>query len=304
MPDQIAQLVKAASADGSQWGVLYKMFYPGMFSVALRICGERDTAADAVHDAFVTAYLKIAQLKDPAKFAGWMKQIVIRTCHRAIASNKKHRRVDIISSDFVHHSEDAISKTIEESEKNGKFFGALASLPESLNLAILLRYFSSYQSYEDIASILRLPIGTVRSRLHQAKTKLTEFWREQEDIDSTFLQESEQWNSFYREVYGEMHRDDNMKDAFVRHVSGGLLASSDALEPKFGNVFDHMVIADREAGSWLQPTNVFSGGNITVIEANHFNSADHPDHCPRRSVVVIQRNGGTASNIHIHVSRN
>jgi DNA-directed RNA polymerase specialized sigma24 family protein len=63
----------AGTGEEAAWNVLYRQYYPSLYSVALRICGNTSVAKDAVQDTFMMAYLKLAQLKDIAAFGGWIK---------------------------------------------------------------------------------------------------------------------------------------------------------------------------------------------------------------------------------------
>ena len=303
MSNNVAQLVRDAANDGGNWNALYRRFYPGMFAIALRICQNKEIAADAVQDAFIIGYLKISQLKEPEKFAGWIKQIVIHACYRAMTTEKKHFSLEKISDESNDYFADVINKTFDDFDEKAKLFGALSSLPDVLSSSILLRYLSSYQSYDQIATILGIPAGTVKSRLNQAKAKLIDFWQQREDVNSCFYRESEEWNTFYKDAYGGMHLDNNFKDTFMHHVSKSILVSPKDVQPVSGRIFESMVAEDREVGSWLQPTNVVTSGNVSVIEATHYNSSDHPNHCPEQSVVIIFREGAKASKVRLHVQK-
>jgi hypothetical protein len=63
-----------------------------------------------------------------------------------------------------------------------------------------------------------------------------------------------------------------------------------------------MIVDDRKYGSWLSPFNVVSSGNISIIEARHFNSSEHPQHCPMRSVLVLYRDNTGVSKMSLHPS--
>jgi hypothetical protein len=62
-----------------------------------------------------------------------------------------------------------------------------------------------------------------------------------------------------------------------------------------------MIYNDRKAGSWLSPLNIITSGNISIIELKHFNSQEHPDHCPDRSVMVIHRTKDKVSTLQLQI---
>ncbi|MCE7067136.1 RNA polymerase sigma factor [Dyadobacter sp. CY326] len=295
--------VKAAIAgEAAGWNVLYKKYYPGMYTVALRICNDRNVAADAVQDAFVTAYLKLSQLNDPANFGGWLKQIVTNTCYRALSRQRKVIQIDDLPQESEHFWEDEISRKMDQLSTQSKLYGVLWQLPEVLHSTVILRYFSNFHSYEQISVILNVPIGTVRSRLNQAKLKLGEYWRSQQDVTDIYLRESEQWNEFYYALFEGMHTDDGHMNQFLKHIHQGQLTLANGKSFAGAVLMENMVANDREVGSWLEPVNVFSSGAISIIESIHFNSDDHPDHCPASSVTVLYREKDKASKILLHTA--
>jgi RNA polymerase sigma-70 factor (ECF subfamily) len=293
-------VIAANAGHETSWKILYAHFYPAMYAIAIGICRNTDVAADRVQDAFITAYLKLSQLNDPERFGAWLKQIVIHKCYR---SNYDHQR--FVSLEALSHErdwKDDTDKVQEDVCRHRHLSDLLATLPAALNSTVLLRYFSGFQSYEQIAAILQIPIGTVRSRLSQAKKILRDHWQKHPETDASYHQGSEEWNGCYADWYGGMHAHDKCKSAFVRHVAGADVVLPTGKRWAGKLIFEQMVREDRQVGSWLQPVNIVSSGNISIIESRHFNSPTHPHHCPTHSILVIFRQGGKASRLFVHTA--
>lgn len=300
----VHEWVRAAKAgEDAAWTGLYRQYYPGTYAVALRICGNPMAAEDAVQDAFLTAYLKLAQLTDPSAFGGWLKKIVTHACYRALQRNRSTERLDGIPPETDRYWHDEINQTFDQLSTQSRLSSALAQLPDVLRSTLLLRYFSTFQSYEEIAAILGVPVGTVRSRLNQARLKLTEQWHNHPDVSEFRASESDEWDGFHRSVYGGMHQSDECKNQLLDHLHKHIrITRAD------GNVFtgslllERMVADDRNVGSWLKPITVVSSGTITIIEASHVNVPEHPDHCPTASVAVLHREQGKVNQMRLYTS--
>jgi RNA polymerase sigma factor (sigma-70 family) len=301
---QTEQWVKAARAGEEQaWACLYNQYYPGLYPIALGLCNHTQMAKDAVQDAFVTAWLKMAQLKTNAAFGGWIRQIVIRNCYRGLrglGGLDERNREEMAANRLV---EDGQTAKWDNMATHDRLYASMSCLPPSLHSTVMLRYFSGFQSYEDIARILCVPVGTVRSRLHQAKLKLVDEWQRHVDSGTSFFEQSEEWNHFYLTAFSAMHHHDNYKNRFVHHLQKDMqVVLAGGKQDNGRRLFEKMVMEDRSVGSWLAPVNVVSCGNISVVEARHFNSAEHPHHCPLRSVLVLYRNKKEVSKMNFHVS--
>jgi RNA polymerase sigma-70 factor (ECF subfamily) len=296
-------VVAAKAGDEAGWTGIYTQIYPGMYATALGICQDMDVAADLVQEAFVAAYLKLPQLTHPERFGGWLKQIVVHKCYQAISKKGLIISLDHMPPDWGEGYESELDKAREKLEHQHRLHGLLAALPDVLSGPLLLRYFSSFQSYEEIASILQIPIGTVRSRLNQAKKKIKAYWQDHTVNGSDVEKEGEVWNNRYADWYGGMHAHNACKSAFVRHVQEAQVTFPTGRRHAGRPVFEQMIAADREVGSSLQPFNILSSGNLSIIESRHSNSPDHPHHCPDRSVVVLFRKGGQAAQLIIHTAQ-
>jgi len=300
----VSQLVQAArQGQATAWNMLYKQYYPAVYATALQLCPDASMASDAAQDAFITAYLKLDQLKDAAAFGGWMKTIITNHCYRLHRRQPRLTSLEAIPVESDGWWHDELNAMLDRLHINNTLHAAIAELPETLRTTLLLRYFSGFNNYENIASILSVPVGTVRSRLNQAKLKLSEQWTRFSDGGGEVSLAHEEWNAFYYSAFGEMHVNTSSRARMVNHLQKNV----EVLLPDGGRssgrkLFEGKVISDLQAGSWLTPTNVISSGNISIIEVKHFNSAEHPHHCPPRSALVLYRQKAEAFRISFHFS--
>ena len=284
-------MVRAAHAgEKGGWNRLYNHYYPGLYAIALQHCDDATIAQDMVQEAFIIAYLKLSQLKDTVAFSGWIKSILLHACHKHYRRNRESKWESITAKETEKLWHDDLNRQQDLLSIQSTLHASIADLPEVLRTTLLLRYFSAFQSYENIAAILSVPVGTVRSRLNQAKLKLSEQWKKPRDVNANTLQESESWNNFYDSTLSGMHHHENCKDEFIKHLRNDVqIITPGRTSIRDNRYFEGMIYDDRKAGSWLSPLNITTSGNISIIELKHFNSTEHPDHCPAGSVMVIHR---------------
>ena len=301
---KIDEWVKRARAgEQAAWTLLYKQFYPQAYAIALRICGNTPAAKDAVQDAFVIAFMKLAQLKDPGAFAGWLRKIVTYNCYRALNRDGYNKNITHLPIESDSWWEDEVNIKFDWLSRQSSLYSAMTQLPAALQSTLFLRYFSDYQSYEEIATILSIPVGTVRSRLNQAKFKLAEQWHQHQDADESAVNENEEWNAFYHSVYSGIHSQDYYKNKLIDHLDKNIRIIGARDKVNTGrSVFENIIANDRKVGSWLQPVNVLTCGDLSLIESRHINPPEHPEHCPSSSITVIYRQKGKASQMNLHLS--
>jgi RNA polymerase sigma factor (sigma-70 family) len=295
--------VKAARAgEKHSWNDLYQFYYSPLYATALHICSNSTIAKDLVQDAFMVAYLKLPQLKDTTAFSSWIRKILFHTYYSSFRKKRLNSYVTSLPVEPDSWWEDEINKKFEAVSTKSKLYTLLANLPDTLRTVLLLRYFSNFQSYEEIAAILSVPVGTVRSRLNHAKSKLFELWNEHKTDNIKIFKESEEWNHFYYSTCSGIHEHDDCKDRFMQHLQKNIKIIFPGGKSNFGShLFEAKIFDDREFGSWLMPTNVVSCGDTSVIEVRHFNSPEHPDHCPHSSILVLHRDKQKADRMHLHI---
>lgn len=128
-----------------------------LYRVAYAILRNDDACQDALQDAALKAWEKRRTLREPRYFRTWITRILINTCRDA-----QRRRRDVPLEDVREPQAAAPDLTLAM---------ALQALPEKLRLPLMLCY-SEGLTYAEIAQALRLPVTTVRGRIHRAKAQL------------------------------------------------------------------------------------------------------------------------------------
>lgn len=145
-----------------------------VYSAVARFCGNAEDAADIVQRAFINAFRKIQEFKGDAAFSTWIYRIAF---NQAISFRRENRRttVSIYSKDDDKVVEPAVeanpTEKTEGEETQKKVQQALEQLEEGDRQIILLKDLQGH-SYDEIAEIMQIPKGTVRSRLHRARLEL------------------------------------------------------------------------------------------------------------------------------------
>lgn len=290
----------AQEGEQTAWTCLYQLYNPALYSIALEITGNSASARDKVHDTFITAYLKINQLKNAKAFGGWLKKILIHKCYRSFYCNRIFERLDSIPHGTDRWWDDEFNRKLDLLSDENRLYSGLTRLSERLRSVVLLRYFSKFESYEAIAAILSIPLGTVRSRLNQAKSKLQDYWKRNQDPSNELFKETAELNQFYFETLSGMHNQDTCKNRFISHLKKDIRIIILGKTNIGTSVFEQQVIDDREHGSWLKPVEIVSSGNISIIEFRHFNSVEYPSHCPKSSVQLLYRTGSKVREMNLY----
>jgi RNA polymerase sigma-70 factor, ECF subfamily len=136
------------------------------YRLARAIVGEAGDAQDATHDAIVQAWRGWQSLRDPMRFEAWFDRILINVCRNRLRQASRRRPTDI-STEIVLAIADPFRMT-HDREVIGE---AIAQLTPDHRVVIALRYYRDLK-VDEIAHQLRIPVGTVHSRLHYALRRL------------------------------------------------------------------------------------------------------------------------------------
>ena len=168
---EFSQLVEAAQAgDREAYAALVQRFQGMAYAMASRYVGDQHLAQDVVQDAIIEAFVHLPQLKEPSAFPGWFRQIVFRQCTRLL------RQATLPSSSLEAASLELVAERdteelVMQAEREASVRSALASLPQHEQLVAALFYGCGY-SYNEVSTLLKIPITTVKKRLYSARQKL------------------------------------------------------------------------------------------------------------------------------------
>jgi RNA polymerase sigma factor (sigma-70 family) len=169
--ESIASLVeRARSGDLAAFTELVRRFQAMAYGYAYSILGDFALAEDAAQEAFVEAYRKLDDLREPAAFPGWFRRIVYKYCDRIV----RGRRIATASLDAlgeVPSGRPGPEAVVEQREREELVLRAIASLPRGQCIATTLYYIDGY-SQREVAAFLDVPLSTVKNRLYAARKRL------------------------------------------------------------------------------------------------------------------------------------
>jgi len=166
---------------------LYDRYNRLVFSLALAVVNDRDTAEEITLDVFLRVWQKAGTYRaDQAKVSTWLTHIAR---HHAI--DVLRRRSVRLDQQAIHweelltgaeSSEQDPQESAELSLRRERVHTALALLPPDQRQALILAYFGGYTQHQ-IAEILKQPLGTIKTRLRLAMQKLRDFFRNEEEME-------------------------------------------------------------------------------------------------------------------------
>src|SRR5689334_3627420 len=139
------------------------------FGCAFAVLGDVYLAQDTAQEAFVIAWQKLAQLREPAAFPGWFKRIVLTQCNRLT----RCKRLQIVPLDDEMNAavDPGPHAGAERHDLLAKVLHAINALPENERLVTTLFYIDGY-TQADIGDFLEVPVSTVNKRLYSARQRL------------------------------------------------------------------------------------------------------------------------------------
>jgi RNA polymerase sigma-70 factor (ECF subfamily) len=175
-PDALETLIqRCLRGDQSAWDAIVKQHWRKVFNVAYKFVGKHDEAEDLTQDVFLKIFKALDTFDRRANFQTWLISISRNLCIDHYRSVRKERET-------IDHGVDADQLTaaapepspiaaLEQRDRVALLRRALGALPKALRTAVIMRDIQE-MSYQEIASRLNLPEGTVKSRINRGRTEL------------------------------------------------------------------------------------------------------------------------------------
>lgn len=171
-PNDIDLIRNARKGSTEAFTAIVRNYKNFVYRTVFAILQNRQDTEDVAQEVFIKAYRSLAGLRDERTFPSWLAQIATRTALDWVQSKQKNQTIELDSEKFVVNDDIHRAANIRLDLEN-----ALGHLSEEHRMVTVLR--ADGFDYEEIAQILDIPIGTVRSRLHNARMHLRQLLQDE-----------------------------------------------------------------------------------------------------------------------------
>ncbi len=153
--------------------ILIRRHQKTIFNLVYRMLGDYDEAAEISQETFLSAYRAIGNFRGESNFSTWLYRIALNhaTTRRKSLNTRQQRNVALENAEPAIDSHPGPAESMEKKEIRQRVQQALNRLEPEDATVILLRDLQDVP-YDEVARVLEIPIGTVKSRLHRARQAL------------------------------------------------------------------------------------------------------------------------------------
>ena len=160
---------RCVAGDRQAQNELYKLYAKAMYHVCMRIMGDEDDARDALQEAFISAFNKLASLQETHLFPAWLKRIVVNQCLNTLRKRKDY--VEELKENYDVAEQEEDDRTDYFSVAKEKIIGAIEQLPNGARTVLNLYLFEGYD-HSEIATILDITVSASKAQYSKAKAKI------------------------------------------------------------------------------------------------------------------------------------
>lgn len=277
-PSDADLLRSAQDGDTASFGALLERHRAGMRAVALSILGNQPDAEDAVQDASLIAFRRIGDVRQPESLGAWLRMIVRNCCRSRLRSTPFTTPIPDLSLLVAETDPEQI---IDRHAMRDWIWQAIDELSPTLRMTVMLRHFSPRTpSYDQIAALCGVPVGTVRSRLVEARKKLVEAMVSTADSMHADVLAASRESA--REAVETLAAAEQGRFAELTAERWTPDAAYYAGRQRVGdrNFLIRGMAGDLEAGVRQHFVSAVTSRDTTIWEMDMVNPPDAPDHCP------------------------
>lgn len=169
---QDAQLLaRVVDGDHDAFNQVMRNHEDRVFSVCLRIMGNREQALDATQETFLTAFRKAGQFKGNSALGTWIYRIAVNTCYDQLRKQRRRRTEPI--PEHLDPADYTAEDAVDSAGVRPEIQRALAAIPADFRTVVILSDIEG-MGLPEVAEILGVPIGTVKSRVFRGRRLLAE----------------------------------------------------------------------------------------------------------------------------------
>ena len=196
MTEHERALIEASQrGDVESFNLLVRQYEGRVYSLAFRMLGDADAAADVAQETFLSAYRNLRSFRG-GSFTAWILRIASNASYDQLRAQKRRptTSIDRVASDDedeaplqLQDDGESPDGMVLRAELAGEIQRGLLTLPEDQRMILILSDIQGY-SYEEIAEVTGTQLGTVKSRLSRARAKLRDFLKSGELLPARYRQ--------------------------------------------------------------------------------------------------------------------
>lgn len=177
MIDEKKLIAEVLGGDHEAFAQLVEIYEDKVYNLCLRMCSDREDARDLAQEAFLKAWRGLRFYKQEAAFSTWLYRLTSNVCIDYLRQKKRRSTVSFVTADEEGVQLDIPDPTptpeqqVMDEQTKEQVANAMSQLEEEFRLVLTLRVVEEL-SYDEIAEIMELKVGTVKSRLARAREKL------------------------------------------------------------------------------------------------------------------------------------
>lgn len=171
-PQQFTTLIALTLAGSREaYSELYEITVQDVYKTVHFLVGEPFDVDDVVQEIYIQVYRSLGQFDVSRPFRPWLMGLVMRQIHAYRRKRWTHLRITKRAEGYEPSMDHDFSHDVVDKLSNCSLLASVEHLPYKLKQVVILHYFNEY-SQEEVANILSIPLGTVKSRIHAALQKL------------------------------------------------------------------------------------------------------------------------------------
>ena len=170
-------ILRFQEGDINAYNELVKRYKDRLFNFVLRYFNNAEQAEDVVQDTLIKLYTHASYYKNVAKFSTWIFTIAKNNALTELRKNKRKKTDSLWTDDGqvidINSKEESLDSKVQNEIAIDQLNKFLDEIPENFRMAVVLRDFQEL-SYEEISTILEIPIGTIKSRINRGRIQLAQ----------------------------------------------------------------------------------------------------------------------------------
>ena len=170
-------ILRFQEGDINAYNELVKRYKDRLFNFVLRYFNNAEQAEDVVQDTLIKLYTHASYYKNIAKFSTWIFTIAKNNALTELRKNKRKQTDSLWTEDGkvidINSKEESLESKVQNEIAIDQLNKFLDEIPENFRMAVVLRDFQEL-SYEEISTILEIPIGTIKSRINRGRIQLAQ----------------------------------------------------------------------------------------------------------------------------------